>query len=123
VDVVLFARRADDLALLAVERAKEPFVTALALPGGFIKPGERPVNAAARELAEETGIVFGVGGLRRLARYGTPGRDPRGRVVSVAYHGLLPTARFGIRVLRRGVHRGRQPYLQCKSGRPAGAAV
>ena len=91
VDVVLFARLAGDLAVLAVERAKEPFSAALALPGGFIQPGERPAAAAARELAEETGIAVAVGGLRRLALYGTPGRDPRGRVVSVAYHGVLPT--------------------------------
>jgi 8-oxo-dGTP diphosphatase len=92
VDVVMFTKRDGDLAVLAVERAKEPFVAALALPGGFVEPGERAPAAAVRELAEETGIAISRNRLRRLACYQAPGRDPRGRVVSVAFHGYVPGA-------------------------------
>ncbi|SBW22712.1 NUDIX domain-containing protein [Protofrankia symbiont of Coriaria ruscifolia] len=92
VDVVLFTKRDGVLSVLAVERAKEPFRAALALPGGFVEPGERAPEAAVRELGEETGVMIDRDHLRRLACYGAPGRDPRGRVVSVAYHGYLPGA-------------------------------
>lgn len=86
-DVVLFTKQAGVLSVLAVERAKEPFLAALALPGGFVEPGERPPDAAVRELAEETGIVVRRDRLRRLGCYRAAGRDPRGHVVSVAYCG------------------------------------
>lgn len=91
-DVVLFTRQGGVLSVLAVERGKEPFRAALALPGGFVEPGESVPDAAVRELAEETGIEVPRGKLSRFGCYREPGRDPRGSVVSVAFHGYLAGA-------------------------------
>lgn len=88
-DVVLFTRQDGELLVLAVERGKEPFRAALALPGGFVVPGESAVDAAVRELAEETGVEVERKRLRRFGYYAEPGRDPRGCVVSVAFHGYV----------------------------------
>jgi 8-oxo-dGTP diphosphatase len=105
VDLVVLTIRDDELAVLCVRRAIEPFAGQLALPGGFVRPDETLVMAAARELADETGLVGSAGSdgsggvhLEQLATYGDPGRDPRMRVVSVAYLALapsLPTPRAG----------------------------
>ncbi|TDV40128.1 NUDIX domain-containing protein [Actinophytocola oryzae] len=92
VDVVLFTRRGGRLFVLAVERGKEPFRTALALPGGFVNPGERTPDAAVRELGEETGLAIHRNRLRRLGFYDKPGRDPRGPIASVVYHGYTADA-------------------------------
>jgi 8-oxo-dGTP diphosphatase len=83
VDAVLFALRAGDLAVLLVRRKKAPFKDCWALPGGFVDEQEPLEKAAARELAEETGVT-GVA-LEQLGAFGDPGRDPRGHTVSVAY--------------------------------------
>jgi len=69
--------------LLLVQRGRPPFSGEWALPGGFVESGEQVVDAAPRELAEETGLE--VGSLRLLGVYDTPGRDPRGWTVSVVY--------------------------------------
>lgn len=91
-DVVLFTKREGVLAVLVVERGKEPFRGALALPGGFVEPGERAADAAARELAEEAGLVVARDRLRRFGRYNKRGRDPRGAVESVAFHAYVAGA-------------------------------
>lgn len=88
VDIVLLTIHEEALAALLIRRGGEPFKGSYALPGGFIRPDEDLDQAAARELAEETG-ARGVH-LEQLASYGTPGRDPRMRVVSVAYLALTP---------------------------------
>jgi 8-oxo-dGTP diphosphatase len=75
--------RADDLAVLLVKRRGPPFKGSWALPGGFVDEHEPLEKAAARELAEETGVA-GVA-LEQLGAFGDPGRDPRGHTVSVAY--------------------------------------
>ena len=90
VDLVILTVRNDELCVLVIDRAIPPFEGQRALPGGFVLADEDLENAARRELGEETGLVGFTGHLEQLATYGTPGRDPRGRVVSVAYLALAP---------------------------------
>src|SRR5215831_9727697 len=89
VDVVVLTLRNRRLHVLLVERGAEPWRGAWALPGGFIHPDETLDEAAARELREETGVDASAY-LEQIGAYGDPGRDPRMRVVSVAYLAVLP---------------------------------
>jgi 8-oxo-dGTP diphosphatase len=82
VDVVLATREPHPRVLL-IKRAKDPFAGTWALPGGFVDPNERLIDAARRELAEETGVT--VTDLEQLCAAGDPGRDPRGWTVSVVF--------------------------------------
>lgn len=91
VDLVILTLRGTRLQVLLVERAIEPHRGALALPGGFLAHAEEDIGAAARrELAEEAGLEGEALHLEQLGIYGEPGRDPRGRVVSVAYLAVAP---------------------------------
>jgi 8-oxo-dGTP diphosphatase len=89
VDCVIFGLDLDEesLRVMLVERDLEPFGGMWAIPGGFVHQGETLMEAATRELREETAItnVF----LEQLYTFGDPGRDPRGWVVSVAYYALV----------------------------------
>jgi len=88
VDLVVLTVIDGALRALLIERGEEPFAGELALPGGFVHIDEGLDEAAARELAEETGVR--VGHLEQLATYGDPDRDSRMRVVSVAYLAMVP---------------------------------
>ncbi|MGW7282380.1 NUDIX hydrolase [Streptomyces sp. NPDC054844] len=91
VDLAVLTLRADALHVLLVERGQEPYAGRWALPGGFLLPDESAEAAARRELAEETGLAdVSALHLEQLRTYSEPGRDPRMRVVSVAFAALLP---------------------------------
>ncbi|MEU6717320.1 NUDIX hydrolase [Nonomuraea sp. NPDC046802] len=89
VDLVILTLRDARLHVLLVERGVAPYRGTLALPGGFLRDEHEDIEAAARrELFEEAGLVDVH--LETLGVYGEPGRDPRGRVVSVAYLAIAP---------------------------------
>lgn len=88
VDVVFFTIDEKKLKLLLIRRKHEPYQGLWALPGGFIRKNEEVTKAALRELKEETGLKGAY--LEQLYTFGTPGRDPRGRVVTIAYFALAP---------------------------------
>ena len=81
-DIVLITREAQPRVLL-IQRAHEPFAGAWALPGGFVNADEPIVEAAKRELHEETGLEIAL--LEQLYTTGDPGRDPRGWTISIAF--------------------------------------
>ncbi|MGI5445920.1 NUDIX hydrolase [Streptomyces sp. CA-243310] len=99
VDLVVLTVQRHALCALVVRRGEQPFQGRWALPGGFVRDDEDLAGAAARELAEETGLcahdpavpdVDNGAHLEQLATYGDPKRDPRMRVVSVAHLVLAP---------------------------------
>lgn len=89
VDTIILTVAGEDLRVLLVRRKNEPFAGQWAIPGGFVEADESLDQAAGRELAEETGIDD-VSYLEQLYTFGDPGRDPRGRVITVAYYALVP---------------------------------
>jgi 8-oxo-dGTP diphosphatase len=95
VDVVIFTIRDRQLKLLLVRRAGEPYRGRWALPGGFVRLEEGLDEAARRELEEETG-VSGVY-LEQLYTFGSVDRDPRERVITVAYYALVPSDKLQLR--------------------------
>ena len=91
VDLVILTLRAAKLQLLLVERGVEPYLGSPALPGGFLRDTQEPIQVAARrELSEETGLDPDSLLLEQFGVYGDPDRDPRGRVVSVAFLAITP---------------------------------
>ena len=88
VDAVVFGySKTDGISILLIERKYPPFKQSWALPGGFVQENESLETAVKRELEEETGIK--VSFLEQLYTFGEPGRDPRQRVISVTYFGLV----------------------------------
>lgn len=91
VDLVILTLRSEQLHILLIERGIEPFEGAQALPGGFLNNAGEDIEAAAhRELREEASLDATRLHLEQLGTYGTPDRDPRGRIVSVAYLAIAP---------------------------------
>lgn len=88
-DAAVFAFFDGKPRLLLIQRKRDPYQGRWALPGGFVEIDEDLPAAVARELAEETGLQ-GVA-LEQLRAFGRPGRDPRGRTITVAYFGIAET--------------------------------
>ncbi len=89
VDIILFTFHDGQLKVLLIRRKHPPYAGKWALPGGFVQIDEDLEDAALRELSEETNVndIY----LEQLYTFGEPGRDPRGRVITVAYFALLST--------------------------------
>ena len=85
-DAAVFAMVEGRAELLLIQRGHEPYKDHWALPGGFVEIDEDLETAAARELAEETGLTNVP--LEQLHAFGKPGRDPRGRTITVVYFGI-----------------------------------
>jgi 8-oxo-dGTP diphosphatase len=106
VDIVLFSRVKGDFSpyashyrtfqVLLIKRGKEPFKDCWALPGGFVDADEDLIDAAKRELLEETGVDSD--DLKQVGAVGTPGRDPRGHTISIVFSAFeyeAPTVKAG----------------------------
>ena len=88
VDVVIFSLVEDELKVLLIKRLAPPFANMWAIPGSFVQIDESLEETAVRALADETGVedVY----TEQLYTFGKPGRDPRTRVITVAYFALVP---------------------------------
>lgn len=91
-DIFLLRFNHDHLEVLLIRRKNNPFKGKWALPGGYVEIEELPEPAAKRELLEETGISNIP--LRKVDVFGEPGRDPRGRTITIVYLGIIPSG-FG----------------------------
>jgi len=94
VDAVVFGYEAGAISILLIKRKYEPFKGKWAIPGGFVLNEESLEEAVERELKEETGVEINY--LEQLYTFGSPNRDPRSRIVSVAYFGLVSPSTFKI---------------------------
>jgi 8-oxo-dGTP diphosphatase len=93
VDAIVFGySKSDAVSVLLIKRKYEPFKNCWAIPGGFVLENESLEEAVKRELQEETGIS--VNYLEQLYTFGEPNRDPRQRVISIAYFALVKSALF-----------------------------
>ena len=90
VDCLIFGfdRKLLTIKILLIKRNKQPFESQWALPGGFVQENEKVRDAAARKLLEETGLnqIY----FDEFRTYTQPGRDPRGRIISIAFYALIP---------------------------------
>lgn len=95
VDIIVFTVIKENLNVLLIKRKYDPFKGQYAIPGGFVKDDESLEQAAARELQEETNVknIF----MKKLTAYGAVNRDPRGRVISIAYIALVDSEKFNLK--------------------------
>ncbi|TVR71106.1 MAG: NUDIX hydrolase [Sphaerobacteraceae bacterium] len=102
IETVCFALIEGELQVLLVKRATEPFAGSWALPGGDVLVDE-PFDSAAQRILSESAGLWGVY-LEQLYTFGDPGRDPRGRAVSITYYALMPamSVNSGMTVARPG---------------------
>lgn len=95
VDAIVFGYNRDQgISVLLIKRKIEPFLNEWALPGGFVHDEETLEDAVERELKEEAGISINY--LEQLFTFGNPQRDPRARIISVAYFGLVKSSDFSL---------------------------
>jgi len=93
VDAIVFGySKIDGVSVLLIQRKYEPFKNLWAIPGGFVQEDESLEDAVRRELMEETGVKLNY--LEQLYTFGDPGRDPRQRIIAVAYFGLVKTSQY-----------------------------
>ena len=93
VDAIVFGySKENGVSVLLIKRKYEPFQGQWAIPGGFVKDEESLEAAVERELMEETGVKINY--LEQLYTFGDPDRDPRRRILAVAYFGLVKSAQF-----------------------------
>jgi 8-oxo-dGTP diphosphatase len=94
-DIVIYTIQDSDLKILLVKRGIEPYKGKWAIPGGFVQINESLEDAAKRELEEETGVknVY----LEQLYSFGEPKRDPRGRVITIAYMALINSEKIKLK--------------------------
>ena len=95
-DCIVFARKEQDFRVLLVQRANEPYKGKWAFPGGFMNMDETTEETARRELKEETGLI--VDDISQIGTFDRVDRDPRGRVITVAYFVVID----GIREVKGG---------------------
>lgn len=117
VDIVLLTVVERRLKALLIQRGNPPYEGAWALPGGFVEPGEDLPEAAARELLEETGIGVEPDSLLQVGAYGHPDRDPRMRVVTVAYGLVVAQLAQAPRGGDDAAHAGLVPIADVENGR------
>ena len=104
VDTVVLAQREAELQVLLIQRKNWPHEGMWAIPGGFVEMDESLPSAARRELAEETGLAGPGIYLEQLYTFGDPGRDPRTRVITVAYLALVCADRIELRPASDAAH-------------------
>ena len=94
-DALVFSKAGGHLQLLLIERGNDPFKGLWAFPGGYVENDEDLEPAAIRELHEETGMQLAA--MKQLCAVGTPGRDPRGRSVSVIYYAIVDASTHNVK--------------------------
>ncbi len=97
VDIVVFTLIKGKIKVLLIKRGMHPFLDCWALPGGFVKMDKSLINSASKELMEKTGISKKDAYLEQLYTFGNPKRDPRTRVISVAYYALVDSSKIKLK--------------------------
>jgi 8-oxo-dGTP diphosphatase len=112
VDMIVFTVIHDCLNVLLIKRDSPPFKDMWALPGGYVLENESLEEAASRKLKEETNVdnVY----LKKLTAYGDVHRDPRGRMISVAFMGLIDYKKFNLQVHKHALEAQWIPLTQVK---------